>query len=173
MIEMETCEELDEMVQIDIVPMEGTTMTVPFNVGHRSRMKGSYPNVSPLPSGACRFATALMSLAQADNGDVTATIKPSAKLTATPSREQAGIIYTHSLEMPINTGFQAIRDNLEGMEDVDFLIVLTDYFGRQWLSYAVPGSSQIGWKDGKAPFTNGTLTAQLKSRSPLILLSTE
>lgn len=173
MTDIETCSELDDVVRIDIIPMEGTTMTVPFNVGHHSRIKGSYPNANPLPNGACSFAMALMTLEQVDNDDVTATITTAAKLTATPNREQAGTIYTHLLEMPINTGFQDIRDRLDGMEDVDFMMVLTDYFGRQWLSYAVPGSSQISWRDGKSPFTDGTLIAQLKSMSPLILLTAE
>ena len=169
------CDELDDLVRIDIIPTEGTSITVPFSVGHLTALRGSYPNPSDIDSrtGWCRFASPLLTLAVTDGDDVDALMTDKAKLQATPSREAAGEVFTHQADCPIDIGFQAVAEKVSAAAGQEFVIVATCYDGSQYLSYGVPNTPVLQYKRGKSPQSEGTVTAKLQSMSSLIRLTTE
>jgi hypothetical protein len=168
----DSCEELDDLVRIDLIPTDGSVMTIPFAVQYIAQLKGRYPNQSPLPNGSCKFADALLTLAVADSSEADALLTDKTKLTAAPSREAAGEVFTHTLECPIYRGYQAITGKLAAISGRDFFIVATCYDGRQYLSYTLPNTSQLNWKRSQTPFAEGTVTVTVKAMSTLILLDT-
>ena len=165
------CEELDDLVRIDLIPMEGTSIPVPFAVTHIAQLKGGYPNASPLPSGAINFAASLLTLTLADNDAADALMADKSKLEATHGRESAGEVFTHTLKCPVYRGFQAISERLASIAGRDFLIVATCYDGRQYLSYSLPNTSVLSWKQAKSPGSEGTVTATVKAMSSFVLLT--
>ncbi len=171
MRQTEFCDELDNLVRLDFIPTEGTTITVPFAVAHLTALKGSYPNPATAKSGWCSFASPLLTLAVADDDDVDGLMTDKTKLQATPAREAAGEVFTHQADCPIYVGFQAVAEKIDAMAGQEFIIVATCYDGSQYLSYGVPNTPVLQYKRGKSPQSEGTVTASLKSMSSLILLT--
>lgn len=173
MTEQDYCQELldAEIVRVDLIPMDGTTMPVPFGVPNLSRLKGSYPNADPVPSGAFQFAPAVLTVAQSWGDDVDAAMKPGAKYKPTPARDAAGILRTHTLEVPIEAGFQALRNKENKLHNSgDLLLVMTAYNDQQYMAYTLPNTTQVALDDQVS--TNGTMTLRVtvQSYSGVILL---
>lgn len=173
MTEQDFCKELidADVVRIDIIPANGSLFPIPFAVQNISQMKGRYPNASSLPSGAASFGTALLTVALTNGDDVDAIMKQGVSHKVTPAREAAGVVRTHTTQIPVERGYQALRDKETALQGVDFHVVLTTYDGTQYLAYGCPNSSQfaIDEQQGEA----GTLTAKVvvKSMSGVIMLT--
>lgn len=175
MNEQEFCNELidADVVRIDIIPASGSTFPIPFGVQNLAQMKGKYPNPSPLPANwnGITFGAALLTVALTNDDDVDAIMKQGVSHKVTPAREVVGIVRTHTTQIPVLRGYQAVRNKEASLQGVDFHVVLTTYDGTQYLAYGCPNSSQFALEEQQGE--TGTLTAKVivKSMSGVIRLT--
>lgn len=172
----ELCQELlmSDVVRVDIVPSSGTTLPTPFAVPNLVEMEGQYPNPYPLPKkwdGAV-FADSLLTLAVYYDSGIDATIKSNSTFKVTSAREAAGIVRTHTLQMPINRGYQSVRKKEADLQGIDFYLILTTYSGMQYLIYSLPNTSQFSIEEQMGESGTLTVKATVKSMSGVIQLKT-
>ena len=166
----ELCQELmmADVVRVDFIPKEGTTVPVPFSIPDQSQMKGAYPTPQNPPEGSVRFAAALLTLGVTYYNNIDAVFKSGGSLKVTSARDAAGIIRTHTLQMPVDRGFQSIRAVLQG---IDFYMVLTTYSGAQYFIYTLPNTSQFSLEEQMGESGTLTVKATVKSMSGVIRLT--
>ena len=172
MNELELCREIfdDDVVRVDLIPANGSSLPVPFNVPGVSQMHGLYPNPTVIPSNWADFADALLTMAINNGGDVDALVKSGSQHKVTTSREAAGITRTHTAQINILQGFQNVRNKAKQLQGIDFHILLTTYDGTQYLAYALPNTCQFAIEEAAGEGGSLTVKATLKSYSSLIRL---
>lgn len=174
MTQEELCQELVDanVVRVDIIPANGSTFPIPFAVQNIASMSGQYPTPSPLPAGWASFATALLTMALTHKDGVDATMQEGVSHKSASSRETCGIVRTHTLQVPVDNGFQTLRQKEASLQNVDFHILLTTYDGTQYLAYGLPNSSQFALEETQGDSPVMTVKVSVKSMSGFIQLST-
>ena len=173
-IALEQCQELfdKEVVRIDLIPMSGSTMVVPFAVPFVSEMKGSYPNQSPLPTGASSFLTEVLTLSRKSADQPDALIGDGMKMTPSVSREPSGVTRKFSLQVPCIAGFTEIRTKESAVQNCgDFMVIATAHDGSQYLLYTLPNTSTFAIDDQVATAGTFAVKIELQSRSGVIRLT--
>ena len=158
-------------MRIDIIPANGSAFVIPFAVSNLAEMKGKYPNPSPLPTGYASFGTALLSVALTYSDGIDATMQSGVSHKYSSAREAAGIVRTHTTQMPIDKGFQTLRTKEASLQGVDFHVLLTTYDGTQYLAYGLPNSSQFALEEQDGSGLTMTAKVTVKSMSGLIKLT--
>lgn len=180
-IALEQCQELfdKEVVRIDLIPMSGSDMKVPFAVPFISEMKGSYPNpVDPtthtLPANwdGAVFANSKLTLSRKSADQPDALIGDGMKMTPSVSREASGVTRKFSLQVPCIAGFTEIRAKESAVQNCgDFMVIATAHDGSQYLLYTLPNTSTFAIDDQVATAGTFAVKIELQSRSGVIRLT--
>ena len=155
------CQELlmSEVTGIDLVSRSGWPLPVPFGVSNVSEMAVT----DYLP------AAVLLSIDYAGDGD--AMMKPTPKHNAPPSREACGVVYAHTLQVPIDKGFQAIRTKVQTLQQTEFNIVLHTYNGTRYLIHTLPNTPTFDIDEQTGQYMQQTVKVAAKSMSSFIRLN--
>ena len=157
----ELCQELlmTDVVRIDFVKRSAWSLPVPFNVADQSQMT------------VTDYAASALLLVIDYRGDGDAIMSESPSHRVTEAREVAGIIKTHTLQIPIDNGFQAIRSKKAALLQDDFYIVLYTVDGTRFLAYTMPNTSQFAIDEQMGSSATMTVKATVKSMSGMIKLT--
>lgn len=165
----EECQELlmQDVVRIDIMPQTALRISVPFNVPDVSAAQVTMSDGTALSDGSL-FTGSLLSMDF--TGDVLTDAEMQEGLSHKVSEKQsaAGMIRTHTLQVPIEAGYQAIAIKERALHDTDFHIVLTTVDGVRYLAYGLPGTSQFSIEEQKGQTAKMTVKATLQSASGFI-----
>lgn len=120
------CQELfmRDIVRIDFMPPEELKVGVPFNVPNITEVSVSMINNDSL-TNARLMAKSLLSLSLSGDDTVDAEIQ-SVSNKESEKRETQGVMRTHTLQIPIESGFDTIRAKEPSLLERDFCLVLKD-----------------------------------------------
>lgn len=173
---MENCQEkiLDDIVRVDFYDADATTITrsVPFGVPGVIEMNvtqtgGSLQSAADLASAAGEPA---LSINLAGGSDVQAVMQtPTHK--AQPKRDATGDVYQHTLEMPVETGFEAVKQAAYTLSGKEILTVLTAYDGTKLCIHYAPGSTVLTYSDQHGSSHTGTVKYEAQSLSGLVRIA--
>ena len=165
----EECQELlmAEVTRIDIMPMETLKVSVPFAVPNIAQAQVTMANGTAL-TDAVLFTNSLLSLNLGSDALADAEMQEGLTHKSTEKRDSAGIICTHTLQVPIESGFQAVRAKERALQDSDFHIVLTTVSGVRYLAYGLPNTSQFSIDDQMGEIAKMTIKATVQSASGFI-----
>lgn len=165
----ENCLELimQDVVRIDFVPVAGTTTAIPFSVANISTMQAP----SPMAASLLTLGLAWDYLDGQTQRQADAIIAEAPSHKVSESREAAGIIRTHSLQVPILQGFQTIRSKESALQNAEFYVILTTLSGVRYMAYTLPNTSQFAIDDQMGESATMTVKVTLRSLSGLIRLS--
>lgn len=157
---------LYDVVRVDLVPASDCDLAVPYQ-----RTVTKTPATKTVNGETVsRIGAALLSVAfNVQDGD-DGLMEDSPKLVQTPKTEKAGLIVTHTLEVPVFGGFETTAIAAKLLHRRDFHVVLTTDSGERYLLYSLPGSSECLLK-GQGVKTESTLNVTLRSASHVIRLT--
>lgn len=165
---IQNCNEqvLDDVVRVDLVLASVCNLVVPFQVA-MVEMNGSYNDggVTKDRIGAAGLSLAY-SVQDGDDGE----IDSAPVLKQTEKQQAAGIIVTHTLNIPVTAGFEATRIAVKGLQTRHFHVVLTTMDGTRYLLYSLPGSSLL-LLDEDDVNQKSTVKVTLQSMSHVIRLT--
>lgn len=168
----EECQELlmQDVVRIDIMPVETLKVNVPFNLPDVAEAVVTMADDSPL-TDAGLFMESRLSMAETGTALADAEMQDGLSHKVSEKRDSAGTIHSHTLQVPIESGFQAIRIKEGALHETDFHIVLTTAEGTRYLAYGLPNTSQFSIDDQKGQTSKMTIKATVQSMSGLIKIS--
>lgn len=164
---MNNCKEilLDDIVRVDFYDGATCTASVPFGV----------PGVESMTvtQGAVNLATAtgtpVLSINIAGGEDIGALMgTPSHK--AAPKRQAVGEVYEHTLTIPVELGFDAVKTAGYGLSGRDVLSVLTAYDGTKICVHYLPDSTLFAYEDTRGGTHTGQVKFTAQSLSGLVVL---
>ena len=173
MTQNELCQELlmQEVVRIDFMPVAALKVAVPFQIRDLTEVGVTMANNDALTDAKLKAAS-LLSLNMAGDATVDAEMQEGAKHSVAEKRELMGTVRTHTLQIPIESGFDAIRTKEAALQTADFHVVLTTYGGERYLVYAVPNTSQFAVDEQTAQNTTMSIKATVVSMSGPIRIQT-
>lgn len=130
---------LDDVVRVDLVLASECKLDIPFQVA-LTEMAGTYTESGVTKD---RIGTAGLSLAynvqDSDDGEIDSapTLKQAEK------QQAAGIVVTHTLNVPLAAGFKETRVAVKGLQTRYFHVVLTTEAGTRYLLYSLPNTSLL------------------------------
>lgn len=168
----EECQELlmQDVVRIDIMPMTALKVGVPFNVQNITEAAVTMSDDAEL-SDAELYIDSLLSLNLSGDSTVDAEMKEGITHKVTEKRDVAGIVRTHTLQIPIEIGFQTVRQQQKALQQTDFYIVLTTYDGTRYLAYALPNTSQFTIDDQMGETAQMTAKVVVQSMSGFVKIT--
>lgn len=137
------CQELfmRDIVRIDFMPPEELKVGVPFNVPNITEVSVSMINNDSL-TNARLMAKSLLSLSLSGDDTVDAEIQ-SVSNKESEKRETQGVMRTHTLQIPIESGFDTIRAKEPSLLERDFCLVLKDAGENRYLIYSIPERQSV------------------------------
>ena len=170
----EECQELlmQDVVRIDIMPTTELKVSIPLNVPNITSATVTMSDDSAL-TDAKLFAASLLSLGTDGGNLADAEIGDGVSHKTTEKREAAGVVRTHTLQVPIEFGFQTIKDKEQSLQEIQFHIVLTTCNGERYLSYSLPESCQFDIDGQMGQTAKMSVRATLQSMSGLIKILTQ
>lgn len=162
------CQELfmRDIVRIDFMPQEELKVGVPFNVPNITEVSVSMINNDSL-TNARLMAKSLLSLSLSGDDTVDAEMQ-SVSNKESEKRETQGVMRTHTLQIPIESGFDTIRAKEPSLLERDFCLVLKDAGENRYLIYSIPGGSQFATEAQEGQSTSMTVKATIQSYSGII-----
>lgn len=169
MTQTEQCQELieREIVRVDIMPTTALKVSIPFNVQNITNAVVTMADDSEL-TDAKLFIDSLLSLKMADDGTVDAEMQDGVSYKMTEKRDIAGMVRTHTLQIPIESGFDVIRVKEAALQHAEFYVVLTTGDGSRYLLYSVPNTSQFSVEEQIAQNVTMSVKVSLQSMSDII-----
>lgn len=169
MTQNEECQELlmQDIVRIDFMPVTVLKVGIPFNAQNITEAIVTMSDGAEL-SDSELYTDSLLSLNL--NGDALADAEMKEGLThkVAEKRDVAGVVRTHTLQIPIELGFQTIREQQKALQQNDFHIILTTYGGERYLAYALPNTCQFSIDDQMGQTAQMNLKAVVQSMSGFI-----
>lgn len=161
---------MQDVIRIDFMPVTALKVSVPFNVPNITSATVTMSDDAVL-SDTELYTDSLLSLNL--NGDALADAEMGEGLAhkVTDKMEMAGIVRTHTLQIPIDIGFQEVRQQQNALHQTDFHIVLTTYDGTRYLAYALPSTSQFTIEDQMGQQALMTVKATVQSMSGFIKIT--
>ena len=155
---MENCNEifLEEIVHIELVPTSGCSMPVPFNIAEISQMNNCSIGSPTMTFDVNEGSTGMMT---------TPTLKTQEKAQA------AGHIRNHTLQIPIQYGYDSIRAAKGSLAGVDFHAILRTVAGTEFLIYALPNTSVVSVDDQLGSESKQTVNVSIQSLSNMIRIT--
>ena len=155
---MDNCNEifLNEVTHIELVPAGNCTMPIPFNGGELVTMND------------CIIGSATMTLDVSDGGTAQMTA-PTLKTTEKP--QAAGYLRSHDLQIPIQYGYDDVRQAKGKLAGVDFHAVLRTLAGSEFLLYALPNTSSVSVEDQFGGEQKQTVKVSIQSMSNMIKIT--
>jgi hypothetical protein len=162
------CQELfmRDIVRIDFMPPEELKVGVPFNVPNITEVSVSMINNDSL-TNARLMAKSLLSLSLSGDDTVDAEMQ-SVSNKESEKRETQGVMRTHTLQIPIESGFDTIRAKEPSLLERDFCLVLKDAGENRYLIYSIPGGSLFATEAQEGQSTSMTVKATIQSYSGII-----
>ena len=159
---------LDDVVRIDLVPAAECKLPVPMQVWQVvmqiTNLSSWQPQTAIQTIGAATLSLAY-NVQDGDDGEIDSA--PS--LTQIPKTVKSGIIYEHTLQVPITAFFEATKVAIHGLEGVDFHVVLTTDDNTHYLMYSLTGSSRVTIEEENVR-QKGTVKITMQSASQVIRL---
>jgi hypothetical protein len=162
------CQELfmRDIVRIDFMPPEELKVGVPFNVPNITEVSVSMINNDSL-TNARLMAKSLLSLSLSGDDTVDAEMQ-SVSNKESEKRETQGVMRTHTLQIPIESGFDTIRAKEPSLLERDFCLVLKDAGENRYLIYSIPGGSLFATEAQEGQGASMTVKATIQSYSDII-----
>ena len=166
------CQELlmADVIRIDIMPTEALKVSIPYNVPNIAEAQVTMANGSEL-TNARLFADSLLSLNLAGDALADAEMQAGFTYKPTPKRSSAGVVYTHSPQVPIESGFQTIRAKERALQDSEFHIVFTTVSGDRYLVYGVTNTCQFSIDDQIGESAKMTIKPTVQSMSGFVKIA--
>ena len=173
MTQNDQCQELlmQEVVRIDFMPVTALKVAAPFAVRNLTEIGVTMSNNDAITDAKLKAAS-LLSLNMNGDATVDAEMQQGASHKVTEKSELMGTVRTHTLQIPIESGFSTIRTKDAGLQEVDFHVILTDISGARYLLYAVPNACQFAVEETTAQNTAMNIKATLVSMSGPIRIQT-
>lgn len=167
MTQEDFCQELMELdvARIDFVKRSGLSVGVPFGVPNLAEVSVGEPT-----SGSVLLKVGLSATHtwNAEQVDMDATFRDAVQHKVTEGRESAGIVRTHTVQIPIEHGFQTVRKNEKDLQQGDFYIIIYTMDGTRYLAYTLPNTSQFAVEEQMGSSATMTVKATVKSMSGLV-----
>jgi hypothetical protein len=162
------CQELfmRDIVRIDFMPPEELKVGVPFNVPNITQVSVSMINNDSLTDARLK-AKSLLSLSLSGDDTVDAEMQ-SVSNKESEKRETQGVMRTHTLQIPIESGFDTIRAKKPSLLERDFCLVLKDAGENRYLIYSIPGGSLFATEAQEGQGASMTVKATIQSYSDII-----
>lgn len=162
------CQELfmRDIVRIDFMPQEELKVGVPFNVPNITEVSVSMINNDSLTDARLK-AKSLLSLSLSGDDTVDAEMQ-SVSNKESEKRETQGVMRTHTLQIPIESGFDTIRAKEPSLLERDFCLVLKDAGENRYLIYSIPGGSLFATEAQEGQSASMTVKATIQSYSGII-----
>lgn len=149
---------MQDVVRIDFVRQSSWTLPVPFSVSHLSELRaGIYPS-----------SAVLLSVGLDIDRDALMQQNPTNKISE--ERVPSGVLHTHTLQIPVERGFQTIREAEKSLQENDFYVVLYTYAGTRFLLYSLPNTCQFSIEEQQGQSATMTVKTTVKSMSGAIRL---
>ena len=158
---------MQDVTRIDIMPREALKVALSFNIPDVTSTVVTTSEDEALTDERL-YADSLLSLNESGGNDVDAMMNESVTHKVTEKREMGGVIRTHTLQVGIEIGYQAVREHLKKLQDADFHVVLSTCNGERYLAYALPGTSQFTMDEQKGQSVQMNVKATLMSVSGFI-----
>ena len=158
---------MDDVVRIDIMPMTALKVGVPFNVQNITEAVVKMADDTSL-TNAKLYTDSLLSLNLGSDELTDAEMGEGVSHKVTEKRDMAGIVRTHTLQIPVELGFQAVRNKQKALQQTDFHIVLTTYDDSRYLAYALPNTCQFTIDDQMGQTVQMTAKAVVQSMSGFV-----
>lgn len=158
---MENCSEifLSEVTHIELVKASACSLPVPFNV----------PEIVTMNS--CVIGTPLMTLDVNDSASGI-TAQMNAPTLKTQGKTQAsGYLRNHDLQIPVQYGYEEVREAKGLLAGVDFYAVLRTVAGTEFLLYALPNTSSVSVEDQFGGEQKQTVKVSMQSLSNMIRIT--
>lgn len=172
MTQNEECLELlmQDVVRIDIMPYTALKVNTPFNVQNITETDVTMLDGSEI-TDADLHLDSLLSLNLSGDDTADAEMKESLQHKVVEKRDISGIVRTHTLQIPIESGFQVVRAKQPYLKYTDFHIVLTTYNGTRYLAYGLPNTSQFTIEEQMGQSSQMSIKVTLMSMSGFIRIS--
>ena len=169
MTQEEQCQELmmQDVVRIDFMPTNAIKVGIPFNVQNITETTVTMADDAALTDIGL-YTDSMLSVNLAFDPTVDAEMKEGLSHKVTEKRDVAGIVRTHTLQIPIELGFHTIREQQKALQQNDFHIILTTYGGERYLAYALPNTCQFNIEDQMGQTAQMNLKAVVQSMSGFI-----
>lgn len=171
MTQEDFCQELMELdiARIDFVKRSGLSVAVPFNVPNLAELSlTNEPTAENVPLKVGMSATHTWNLTTVN---MDATFRDTVQHKVTESREAAGIVRTHTLQIPIEHGFHTVREKENALQNGDFHIIIYTMDGTRYLAYTLPNTSQFAIEEQMGSSATMTIKATVRSMSGLIMIN--
>lgn len=155
---MENCNEifLNEVTHVELVKASVCSIPIPVNVGEIVTMNG------------CTIGTPTMTLDVNDGGTAQMTA-PTLKTTEKP--QVAGYMRTHDLQIPIQIGYDDVRQAKGLLAGLDFYVIMRTLAGTEFLLYSLPNTSSVSVEDQFGGESKQTVKVSLQSLSNMIRIA--
>ena len=172
MTQNEQCQELlmQEVIRIDFMPVTTLKISKPFALRNLTDVSVTMSDNSALTDEKM-FAASLLSLNMTGDATADAEMQEGVSHKVTEKRELIGISRTHTLQIPIESGFETVRTKEEGLHGTEFHVILTTYSGVRYLVYGLPNTSQFLVDEQMAQNTTMTVKATIVSMSGFIRIA--
>lgn len=173
MTQNEQCQELlmQEVARIDFMPVTALKIAKPFAVRNITEVGVTMSDNSAL-TDAKLFSASLLSLNMNGDATVDAEMQEGASHKVTEKRELMGTVRTHTLQIPVESGFDTIRTKEASLQDTEFYVILTTCGSERYLVYGLPNTSQFAVDETTVQNTTMSIKATLVSLSGLIRIQT-
>ena len=168
---METCIEtiLDDIIRIDLYDANNSSApiscSIPFNVSAVTNMTVMQGQVDLGQSAG----TPILSIVRSDDSMETQMSTPKHKVTE--KRDIIGLVRTHTLTIPIETGFDTVQQADDALNSNDVMCILTAYDGSKYCIHFLPESCDISYEDERDDGHVGTLKYIAQSLSWLVKIN--
>ena len=165
----EECSELflQDVVRVDIMPAAALRIGVPFNVPDAAAAQVTMANGDPLTDGAL-FAASLLSMTTGNDGQADAVMQEGVTHKVAERNDAIGMVRTHTLQVTVETGSDAVRGKEAGLHGAYFHIILTTVDVTRYLAYGLPNTCQFTVDDQLGGAVRMTVRAVLQSMSGMI-----
>ena len=158
---------MQDVVRIDFMPTVALKIAIPFKVPDVTSSVVTMSDNTALTDEKL-FAASLLSLNLSGDGHTDAIPMDNSTHKVTEQRSMAGIVRTHTLQIPIEVGSQTVREKEPALHAADFHIVLTTCDGTRYLAYGLLGTCQFAIDDQMGQEAQMTVRASVQSMSGLI-----
>ena len=155
------------VTRIDFMPRTALKVALSFNIPDLTEAIVTMSDDEDLTEEAM-YAESLLSLNLTGGDTVDAVMEENISHKVTERRELMGVLRTHTLQLLVDLGSMAVKEQLKALQHTDFHIVLSTCGGDRYLAYALPNSSQFGADDQMGQSAQMNVKAVLQSVSGLI-----
>lgn len=172
MVQNEDCRDLVmlDVVRVDIMPVTAIKVSIPWNV-YDIASAGVVMSDNTALSDSELYADSLLSVNVLGDSTADAEMKEGVSLRVAEKRELSGMVRTHSLQIPIEAGFQTVRQQAGALQHSDFHVILTTGEGVRYLAYGLPNTCQFTLDDQMGQGMQMTAKVVLQSMSGLIQIT--